>query len=113
MTAAWSWSWAVYRCRQVAVCNPPEMTRRRAKVAAVEVEETARIVEWLKSRPGVFGPFRDQTSVWQEALRAFGNSQCGLGFFQFNLRRIGYGVEEVSGGYRLDLSDPALVLEAE
>ena len=101
--------------------NPPEMAHRqhrrsaanRAKVANVEAEEQARVVAWLKSRPGVFGPMKSATDAWQEAFRTFGGSRCGLGFFQFQIRRIGYGVEEAAGGYRLDLSDPCLVSEAE
>jgi hypothetical protein len=82
---------------------------RRAKVADVEAEELARINKWMLGRPGVFGPFRDPTSCWQEAFRAFGGSRCGLGFFQWHLRRAGYDMVQEANGHRLDLSDPALI----
>ncbi len=76
-----------------------------------EDEHLEAIDAWLRRRPGVFGPRTTATECWQEALAALG-TRCGLGFFRSHLRRIGYGIEKGSGGFRLDLSDSFLVEEA-
>ncbi len=69
---------------------------------------------WLLRRPGVFGPRSTATECYQDALAAFKatGTRCALSLFKFQLRRIGYSVEQGSGGYRLDLSDRTLAEDA-
>ncbi len=77
-----------------------------------EEQEAAirHINKWIAGRPGVVGPFADQKTVELEAFRLC-RPVATVRFFVTHLARAGYVIEDRSGGFVLDVSDPALILE--
>ena len=65
---------------------------------------------WCLTRPGVVGPFADRKTVELEAFRLC-RPVATVNFFVTHLARAGYVIEERHGGFLLDISDPALILE--
>ncbi len=77
-------------------------------------DEQATAIEhvnsWCLTRPGVIGPFADRKMVELEAFRLC-RPAATMNFFVTHLARVGYVIEENRGGFLLDVSDPALILE--
>jgi hypothetical protein len=71
----------------------------------------AVINAWCITRPGVIGPFADRKMVELEAFRLC-RPAATMNFFITHIARAGYVIEQRHGGFLLDVSDPALILEA-